>query len=669
MFVASFEKIDLGTTSEIVSFAKSSCGKFLCVVFRDCVQIRDLNSRRLGLLFELHQDEDYLKSNGFNHWIQWIGSSCVTVGTQAGHVLFLHLDTWGKIVETKSVSLGFIVTAHASAFRALIVATTGPSLCFVSPDGDVLSTLAFSCGSVPVLVRSIDVVEPFVGVTFSDGVCVKAVLTESDVIAGKALDMVPLDIKDVATLKISSNHKFVAGLCFTGYLVKLSFSGELLVINENASLFQLTRDGRYIISLEANGYLNVWSSQTMRNSRTKIDFPGLDAASNPNFITSELDLNGLCLFCGTSNEMFSIIFASGNSTIPSLIYHTPTCVVVPTTNTTIAAPQDMIANGYPVMSVTYCPSNKSTVLASRKCFAIHVGSQWHLVNDSNNLCRALWYQCGCFVTVVFDVMNSMYKLLLLRKEDLVVISEAQLHGFLCCDKFGNRIAIGASQSVTFFEIVDGHLRLVRRVNNLKPFDQVILVDGDDAYMILTHDNELVHMPDDHTLMESVSSVYYASSGLIFVVSHGQQFILFDDKVIRIGTPATHIEGLSMYIAPSEYTVGQFNWEVAEFLPVVLDHFLGEPDRMEHLVNSYLRTSGITLAVAHALERALDAEKFDLFNEFLNRTDGARDTYLIVSLFEVKKRYVPVVQHLLPPYDILITKFPQLRTQLQQIYGK
>ena len=669
MFVSSFDRIDLGTTSEVVSFSRSNCGNFICVLFRDSVQIRDLNSRRLSPLLDFRESEGGSVPSNFNHWCEWINEGCLAVGSQTGRVSFLNLDAWGKLLNTHSLTLDSIITAHTSMFGALILATPGPEIQVISPTGEVLSRLSFRNVSMPLLVRNLDAAAPLLCVTFTNGTCGKVIVTEDDLLQEKELEVTPFGITDVAAARVSFDKSFIVLLTFSGSLMKMCENGEIVVVNENASQFQITKDGIHIVSLEANGGLNIWSSQTMRNSRTRIDFPFLCDTKNPNFITSELDFYGLRYFCGTSKDMFVVVFAAASQGIPSLIYHTPTTVIVPTTKTTIAAPQDLIAAGFPLLFVAYSPSNKATVLAGRKGYAIHRDSQWHLVNDADNLCRALWYQCGYFVSVVFDVTRPQYKLLLLNKDELVVVFEAQISGaFVCCDKYQNKIAIGTPQSVFFYEISDSRLMLIKRFDELPAFHHVSVLNAECEFLLVTHDKELLQMPKNDVLMEGVTRVHVASeSGLIFAVSHGQEFVLCDDRIIRLGKAATHIEGLSRYITPSEYRVGEFNWDVGDFLPDVFDILLTEPDRMEQLLNAYLKTNGITIAVAHSLERALDAKKFDLFNDFLNRMENARETFLIVALFQVKRQYAPIIKHLLPPYDQLLTKFPQLRTQLQQMY--
>ncbi|OHT17415.1 hypothetical protein TRFO_12371 [Tritrichomonas foetus] len=673
MYVSGLEKLDFSYQAEIISFSKSHCGKYLGVLFRNALQIRSLTQINLPLIDSYLRDDASLRAGGFNHWIQWINSNNLVIGTQTGHLLFLYLDQNGKIIETNAIILGKIITAHSSVFGALVLATSGPNLHFISPQGDILSSLSFPL-SVPVIIRQIDISDPLAVLTFSDGAAAQITLKQSDIIEQKPVSISFLPVPEISSASIGINKSCIALQTFKGSLIRISKSQEITYICDDCSLYQTTRDFLYFISLAANGTISIWSSKTGQLSKTQLDFPFLAEATNPSLITSEIDINGLRFFCATSSEAYVITFSVIDNLSPSLLFHTPTHVIIPTTNVTIAVPDDMNEIGYPLHSVAYSADQKKTAIAGRRCFAIYSENtaKWHLVKDEVNLCRALWYHHPFFLSVVFDYETPVYKLLLLSAEDFSVIDAGLLEGiFIGFDNNETHFLVATSHSISIFEITKApKIILVKRYVSEHSFDQVLLYHNNENVAILTTDKELIELPSNNILIEGVSSATMCREiDMFLVVAHGQQFALYNQELIRIGTPSVLVDGITAYILPKEYKFKEFSLIQGEFLPQVMFHFLDQPEIVEKLLRSFLRTRNISLAVSRALDLAFDANKYDSFNIIFENLGEAKYTLLIIALFNVSPQYQNRIKALLPPVDQLLVKFPNIADQIKGVYSQ
>lgn len=712
MFANGFEKINFSIKSEIVSFAKSFCGKYLAVLFRNSIHIYSLINNSFPKLDEYTRDESSIQSKNFNHWIQWISLDTIVIGTQTGHLIFIRINNKEAVNENSSNIIESvnsiditdkIITAHSSAFGALVITTPGPIIHFISPSGEILSSLSFTVAQsdyssqIPGIIRQIDINSPISLFVFSDGKVAHSKLKEQSIIDKKPIliEFFPM-INDVSKAFFSSNKNFIVFLTFNGVLMRMFTStNEITVICDECSIFHITHDSFHIISLSPKGMLSIWSNRTDHLSKTqlKIDSQNSNQTSELisnssftlDFVASEIDIYGYRLFCATSHsqEAFSISFAITNMSKPSLMFCTPTYVIIPPTKVTISSPIDMFESGYPLKYVAYLPEKKNTAVAGRKYFSLFTNDSksWKIVKDENNFCRALWsIYSNCFISVVFNFEESRYHLFLLSSDFLSLIDSIKLDGnFIDYDNYGNCFAVGTSTSVTTYKVVyfnQMSLKITKlhKYENLPYYEKVILFHNSRTVLILTLDKQLIELTSNEVLIEGVTSVIICKENdLIFIVAHGHQFAYYypEKSLIRldIKTPGIIVDGLSLYIIPDYYEFGKFELETYEYLPQVIFHFIDQPNVMFDIVKAFSATNNYSISVSHTMNLAFKAGKFESFNAMLDKLGDAKITFLFISLFNVDSEFVPKIKELLPSCDELIKKYPDLSEQIKGIYAK
>jgi hypothetical protein len=194
---------------------------------------------------------------------------------------------------------------------------------------------------------------------------------------------------------------------------------------------------------------------------------------------------------------------------------------------------------------------------------------------------------------------------------------------------------------------------------------------EDDIVVLTKDKELVRFSNQETLVESVSHFEVVKDGLfIFFVAHGCQFIRTEKQIVRLGGPALVISNLDVCSMPSEYGMGQFRFDKTEFLSRALLLMLDDLDEAARVFLNFFRAEGVMVAVAHLLEAACDQGKLQRFCDLLDRFSKVHKFgFLIGALDNVHKSHRPVVKDLLPPYETLVTHFPEQTHLLTRAYER
>lgn len=696
MYVNGFEKINFSIQSEVISFAKSICGKYLAVLFSDSIQIYSLINFNFPKLGEYTRNEQSIRSKNSNHWIQWISLETIVIGTKTGHLIFIKInnndtennDLSNIIENTISVDIvDKIITSHSAAFGALVISTPGPYLHFISPTGEILSSLSFSVSQskIPTIISHTDINDSSSIFVFSDGTVAHSKLKEHEVIAKKdiSLEFFPM-INEISTAKLSNNKNFIIFQTFKGNLIRMFTSTqEIAYICEDSSLFQITNDSHYIISLSANGILSIWSNIIDHQTKTSLKFD-MQEQNSLNFISSEIDIYGYRLFCSVSNskEAFVITFALANLSKPSIMFCTPTHVIIPPTKVTIYAPTDMLKNGYPLKYVSYLPEKKNIAIAGRKYFSLYSNKSgsWSMVKDEKTVCRALWInEMNSFLSVVFNCEESRYFLYLLSSDISSILDSVKLDGtFIDYDCLGNYFVIGTSSSISIYRVmmINGTTTKVAKMHDfLNPpsFEKVVLLHNFQSVAVLTSNKELIEFPSKEVLIEGVTSVLICrEDDLLLIVAHGHQFAFYypEKALIRLQNkmPGVVVDGLSVYKMPDFYEFGKFDLEVDEFLPYVIFHFIDDQEIMLKIVKSFLATSNISICVSHAMNLAFKAGNFDSFNEMLNNLGDIKMTFFLIALFNVDAEFADKIKELLPPPDELITKYPDVEEQIRGIYS-
>jgi hypothetical protein len=190
MFAAGYAELRHGADSQIVSLAKSPSGRFLAALFRTSVRVFDLHSASLAKLSEYSCPD--LPAN---HWLQWTDDSCLILGTQAGHLVFLSVTSDGFLNNDLPVVFDNPISANSSFCLALVLATPGPFLEFVSPSPDRISSLPIP---LPNDIRAMDISGQSVVFVCSDGSAFRTTLRQTDVIEQKVLTLAQLPIQHVA---------------------------------------------------------------------------------------------------------------------------------------------------------------------------------------------------------------------------------------------------------------------------------------------------------------------------------------------------------------------------------------------------------------------------------------------------------------------------------------
>lgn len=698
MYANGFEKINFTMQSEIISFAKSLCGKYLAVLFSNSLQIYSLINFNFPKIGEYTRDESSIRSKNSNHWIQWISLETVVIGTQTGHLIFININnnendnknTPNIIENVTSIDiLDKIITSHSNAFGALVISTPGPYLHFISPSGEILSSLSFASTSleIPKIIRQIDINETYSIFVFSNGAAAHCKLKEQEVIEKKdiLIDFFPM-VNEISAVKISNNKNFIIFQTFKGSLIRMFMStNEITYICEDSSLFHITHDSYHIISLSADGTLIIWSNKTDHLTKTNIKFGQHEIASQMNFISSEIDNYGYRLFCSVSNskEAYIITFSVTNISKPSLMFCTPTHVIIPPTKVTIYAPTDMLKDGYPLKYISYLPDKKNIAVAGRKYFSLYSNDSgsWRMVKDEKSFCRSIWANesNSSFISVVFNVEESRYYLYMLSSEVLTILDSIKLDGtFIDYDNLGSSFVIATTNSISIFRVMMVNSSVSKMVKlhefkNLPSFEKVVLLHNFQSVAVLTHEKQLIEFPSNEVLIEGVSSILSCKEDDLFlVVAHGNQFVFYytEKVLIRLHNkiPASVVDGLSLYEMPCFYEFGKFEFVVDEFLPTVIFHFIENPDLMLKIVKSFASTSSISISVSHAMNLAFKAGKFENFSKMLDMLGDVKMTFLLIALFNVDAEFVSKVKELLPSCDELVEKYPDVAEQIRGIYS-
>lgn len=708
MYANGITKINFSIQSEIISFAKSFCGKYLAVLFSNSLQIFSLVNINFPKLGEFTRDEESIRSKNSNHWIQWISLENIVIGTKTGHLIFLKLNNnndtenedLSNIVENvASVDIvDKIITSHSTAFGALIISTPGPYLHFISPSGEILSSLSFSIlqsttpsSQIPSIIKQIEINDPISIFVFSDGTVAHSKLKEHEIIEKKdiLIDFYPM-MNNISTANLSSTNNFIIFQTFKGSLIRMFASTqEITYICEDSSLYHITHDSNYVTSLSADGTLSIWSNHTNHLTTTKIKFELSEMITQDqislNFISSEIDLYGYHLFCSVSNSKsaFIITFALVNHSKPTLMFCMPTHVIIPPTKVTIYAPTDMLKNGYPLKYVSYLPEKKNISVAGRKYFSLYSSKtgSWSMVKDESTICRSLWSNDNnSFISVVYNSKERCHFLFLLSSDIFSILDSVKLDGtFIDYDSIGNYFVIGTSTSISIYRVIviNGSTMKIAKLHEFHYFDsfeKVLLFHNFQKVAVLNSSKELIELPSNDVLIEGVTSVLSCrEDDLFLIVAHGNQFAFYypEKELIRLQNkmPAIIIDGLSLYKMPVSYEFEKFDLDVDEFLPQIIFHFIDDHDVMLKIVRSFLSTSNISICVSHAMNLAFKAGKFDSFYKMLIDLGEVKMTFLLIALFNVDAEFVDNIKKLLPPPDELVAKYPDIEEQIRGIYSK
>lgn len=683
------ESFLLPTQSNIISFTKSRCGKYLAILCNNSLQIHSLIKKDFEKLSEFVCDGSNNEKR-FYHWIQWISLNQIAFGTQSGYITFLTIENQitGSINEIKYFNFNQMLTAQSASFGALVLATSGPLIHFISPNGELLSTLSLISENekpIPIIIRQINIKDNQALFVFVDGrVALANNLKQKEVIEKQPISIQFMEfLNNVSSAIFSDNKKYIIVLTFDGMLMQIRVSTlQISIISDDCSLFHITRDSSFIVALSPNGKMTTWSNKTGHSTNIMIDFASCNKSKTLNFVTSEIDFYDNRFFCATSNsnQVFIISYAKINHIFPSLLFHTSISLFVPTTNVTVAAPIDLIEFGYPVMHSAYLSSKKNIVISGRKYFALYCNSsnQWHFVKDEKYFCRTIWAHKDHFLSVVFDHQNLQYILLLMSSDNLAILSIIVLDGvFINCDDRGDFFAVGTSTEIIvcriFRENMQYNIVCIYKYTNPVPYDELILLHNNRNVLLLSNNNELIELPSNTMIIESASYVAIAKEiDLLFIIINGKQFAMYypEKSLIRLNNkiPGILVDNLLLMRFPNSYSIGNFAFEVDEFLPQVLFFFIDKLNIMVDLVHAYLGTNNISIAISHAMNLAFKDNKFDEFNLMLDHFHNVKETFLLIALFNVDDEYVPIIKSLLPPPKELITKYPNVAQQIEGIYS-
>jgi hypothetical protein len=646
MFAAGCAELRHGADSQIVSLAKSPSGRFLAALFRTSVRVFDLHSASLAKLSEYSCPD--LPAN---HWLQWTDDSRLILGTQAGHLVFLSVTSDGFFNNDLPVVFDNPISANSSFCLALVLATPGPLLEFVSPSPDLISSLPIP---LPNDIRAMDISGQSAVFVCSDGSAFRTTLHQTDVIEQKVLTLEQLPIQDVAAAQIG--RESVALRSTTGVLYRLSDDGIIDVISEVSELFELTADGEFVLSLSSGRSLDIWSSTRCQCSRTRIECIDSD------LVASEFDDFGLRLFCATREKLFVIHLAVFDPFFPSFLCHTSTSILDIEQHSEIDVPEQF----FPVRLVVMSQMTASVVVASSESCAIMSGGAWATLPIGKS-CQALWFQGSFFFALLIGKETD--ELAVYDAEMALHRTESLEGSFIDVDRSEDRILIATSDFLYLFEIVRESFRRVCVVRLTLNIRECCLTEDD--IVVLTKDKELVRFSNEETLVESISHFEVIKDGLfMFFVAHRGQFIRTQEMVVRVGAPAFVTSDLDVCSMPPEYAMGQFRFVKTEFLSRVLLLLLEDPDEAAKVFLNFFRTDGMMLAVAHLFDAACDQGKLQRFCDLLDRFSRVHKLgFLIGALGNVDESHRPVVKDLLPPYETLVAHFPEQRPLLKQAYER
>ncbi|EAY05413.1 hypothetical protein TVAG_197140 [Trichomonas vaginalis G3] len=674
MFITKVDSFDPGNSSGIVQISRSPCGKFLAVITQTSLCIKDLLTYKFTLISIYTRDGNSMDQNGFNHWIQWINSSCIVVGTQAGHVFIFNLDDSGNIINHSKFYYQSIITAYSSAYNTLIVASSGPKISFISPDGVVRSQVQFE-SSVPSIIRHIDFSDNTAAFTFSDGTVSISSFKESDIIKQTPLNVNLLPMTDIISTKIF--RKQIALLTFSGMIYKLPLNtdrSEVSLVSESTYLFNWARDGSHIISLTAEGFISVYSSRTTRSSKTKVDF-GLKINENtglfPNFITSEIDGSGLRFFCATVDKCFVITFAATDYRLPSKVFHSPT-KIFDQLKEEVRIPDDMVNEYFPIQYATTC--NYNALIASRSNFQKYNIEKRakNSLSVPNYMCRALWTQNDYFISIVFDSNDPQYKLLVIDPETSKILHNIPLNGvFITAEYKNNHILIVMQYSAIILEILPREIKLLKEIKGEKesPFEGGTFSEEDlSLYLIISNDRTLIHFPSGDVICQEVSYAYCSqNASLLFIITHSNQFVRYNNAMIRLPKPFLYIDGYIGYSLPDEYEIGKIKFLSNQFLDIILMHFIDNPELVAKLILSTKDQAGLMDGFVLFVKKALKQKKQGNLAKICMNIQDIKDHFLVVALFSVDPEYIDFIKSLLPKYEELVVKFPDLKSDLNKVY--
>ena len=681
MFAVNVEKIKLTSTSEIVQISRSVCGKFLAIITRNCLIIKNLISKDFDQISNFLRDDDSMSKYGYNHWLEWMNNSFLAVGTQAGHIFIFSLSEEGKIISHSSFHFPHFITTHSACYSALVLAQTGPLLSFISPDGEVRSTITFDV-EVPSIIRHIDISENIASFTFSDGSICLCSFKQGDIIKQQKLKPIFLPMKDVAQTLICRDFLILQTynesiIRTTLSLDKEKQSNELTFISENASIFQSLRDCSNIITLASNGILSIWNSKTMKQSKTCIDLESLDIKEQ-DFIASEIDSNGLRLFCTTIDKIICINFAQTDQRLPSELFHTCNSIINAETGQVISVSVDFLQTGYPLSYVAIHPETDTYVVAGRKNFAMRTVDQvWHILNTNNNFCRSLWYQNGYFIDIVFDSEDPQYKIELRSKETLKILDYDVLNSvFLAIDHntSKDKFVIVMQHSVAIYQILDSKLNLYKyyEVKDQQLTTGTLLQDEQSVAVVTRDDQTLKILPTNEIICEGVSSVFASpNSNLLFILAHGHQFVRSFNTLIRLDStiPALFSCGFYTYNIKQEYKLGNLKiFDKTLFFHSVLIHWLNEPQKFAQIVKGIKNSDGLIDSMTKTVIKALESNRYEKLKDIFDILSEPKDHFLIAALFSVEPKWRKSIASLMSPKDKLKAKFPDLSENIEAIFA-
>ena len=667
MFVVDYQKIDIQNSSDIIIITKNPNEKFLAILTRDSLFIRDFYNSSLILIDSFQRNNKSLLKDGFNHWIQWLNPNSLTIGTQAGLIYFFCLNENGNFISKIELEFNETITSHCSAYGALLISTKTNLLGFLSPTGEIKSKLQIYNENI---IRQIYFSENILFLLFSNGNLKYSKIKQSQIIKNEPLIFQNIEIKDISFIKLFKNYLYI--LTFNRNLIRLQYEklSEITLISENVSLFQITKDGNYIIFLNNKSNLLIWCSKTLKITEVILNIRN---NSFYDFITSEIDYYGLRFIFATFKECFYIGLALNNYKIPSLFFNSVCSIINFNTNQTIAAPPELLMNYFPIQYSYFSNDNQYLMIAGRKNFALYFNQNWKILNLENYLCRSLWYQLNNFISIVLDSQEPKYKIILFNYNHLDILFELEIEGiFKSIDFKLNQILITLQNSLNIYEIIDDSIKLIKIINNLPLLETSSLnFDLKNYYSLTLNENNLIKYPENLIIFEGVTSIQTSNDlDILFFISHGQQFIYLKNQILRLDNIYFYFNLFNGFNIPNIYSPNNLILKNFNYLSEIFYFFLNKPEILLEYLMKFIEKEGIIDCIILFIIKSIKNFKITELNNFLNLLPQIKNHFLVSTLIKNNDNNLKdILIKLLPNFEELIQQFPNLLNQLKIIYNK
>lgn len=662
MIFDSVSTIEISNDSDIINLSKSASGKYLSVLFRDSLQIRNQTNIFSPIQAEYRRSPEQISKYGFNNWLEWLGNDMIVIGTQTGNLIFLNFNSNGKITEKQTISTNKIITSHCVVFKALAVGVLGPLILFYSPHGMLLSTVSINNASSNII-RCMSNYNGLLGLAFSNGSASTVEFKQEDLIQQKTLESEELPFNNVASIKVVKNQILVQ--TFDGSLYRMNSLKEISFICDGSNVYDTKKDDSNIISLSNNGVLTIYSTETTKSTTVEINF---DLKEKNGFISGEIDSNGIRFYCATSKDLFVILLAVQNKYLQNNIYHTIDSIYLPIqSGLKLKVPNDLINDLFPIVSVAQ--SENEIIAAGRKNFVIFskTTKKWKIIKNQNYFCSTLWYQNPYFISLIYNQLNLKFELLLFSSK-FEELNHIELNStFIDIDFIDNIIAIGYPNNIKIYEISNDEI-LFKQKYNIEELDyQKVILTGNESIAILNNEKEFINVSDKKLILEGVS--YVQSSGkLIYIISHSQQFIYFDSKLIKINESSILYDKESFYLIPKSYKINdEFKLKKTEYFSKLFLGLIDYPESINKLINYYVDFQVSKTCFSRILEYLLKNKMFDILNSFLPKIEK-KNEFLIISLSNIAQKFYPVIKNLLPSEDVLKNYYSKYSEEIKKIYN-